>query len=152
MNGALWLDGIDDLISTPFILNPSEGSFSIFAWVQGGAPGQVIVSQAGSANWLMADSSAGALMTQLREGGRKGRDLLSPVVITDGEWHRVGLTWDGSNRVLYVDNVEVARDTQAGLVTAASGLNIGADATLQPGTFWAGLIDDVRIYNQAVKP
>ena len=152
VSGALLLDGSDDAISTPFVLNPSEGSFSVFAWVHGGAPGEVIVSQVGGANWLVAEGSTGALLTQLREGGRKGRDLLSPAVIVDGEWHRVGLTWDGSNRVLYVDNVEVARDTQAGLVAAAGGLNIGADTTLQPGTFWSGLIDDVRIYSQAVKP
>ncbi len=152
VSGALLLDGADDAISTPLILNPAEASFSIFAWVQGGAPGQVIVSQAGGANWLMAEGSTGALLTQLREGGRKGRDLLSPAVVIDNEWHRVGLTWDGSNRVLYVDNVEVARDTQASLVPAAGGLNLGADATLQPGTFWAGLIDDIRLYNRAVKP
>jgi hypothetical protein len=152
INGALRLDGVDDIISTPFVLNPSEGSFSIFVWVQGGAPGQVIVSQAGGANWLMAEGSTGALLTQLREGGRKGRDLLSPAVIVDGEWHRVGFAWNGSNRILYVDDVEVASDTQASLLGSAGGLHIGAGSTLAPDSFWKGLIDDVRIYNQAVKP
>jgi hypothetical protein len=29
---------------------------------------------------------------------------------------------------------------------------IGAGSTLAPGTFWSGLIDDVRLYNRAVKP
>jgi hypothetical protein len=33
-----------------------------------------------------------------------------------------------------------------------NGLYIGAGSELMPGTFWSGLIDDVRIYDRAVKP
>jgi hypothetical protein len=36
--------------------------------------------------------------------------------------------------------------------TAYADFAIGAAKDLAPGTFWAGLIDDVRIYNRAVKP
>ncbi len=57
--GAIQLDGVDDCVKTPFVLNPSDGAFSVFAWVQGGGPGQTIVSQTGGASWLMADSAAG---------------------------------------------------------------------------------------------
>jgi hypothetical protein len=71
---------------------------------------------------------------------------------TIGNWHRVGFNWDGSNRVLYVDDMEVARDPQANLPSFTGGLHIGAGSTLAPGTFWKGLIDDVRIYDRAVKP
>ena len=31
VNGALELDGIDDFVSAPFVLNPAEGPFSVFA-------------------------------------------------------------------------------------------------------------------------
>jgi L-ascorbate metabolism protein UlaG (beta-lactamase superfamily) len=150
--GAIQLDGLSGCIKTPFVLNPSDGAFSVFAWVKGGAPGQVILSQAGGVSWLAADSSSGALMTQLKEAGRKSKDLVSQKVITDGQWHHVGLTWDGANRVLYVDDAEVARDTQAALVGAAGGLYIGTGSTLAPGTFWSGLIDDIRLSSRAVKP
>jgi len=150
--GAIQLDGVDDCVKTPFVLNPSEGTFSIFAWVKGGAPGQAVLSQTGGVNWLTADSSTGALMTQLKETGRKSKDLVSQKVITDGQWHHVGLTWDGTNRVLYVDDSEVARDTQGALVGSAGGLYIGAGSALAPGTFWSGLIDDVRLSTRAVKP
>jgi L-ascorbate metabolism protein UlaG (beta-lactamase superfamily) len=148
--GALQLDGVDDYIKAPFVLNPSAGTFSVFAWVKGGAAGQAILFQTGGANWLMADSAAGTLATQLRQTGRNSRDLISPAVITDGQWHRVGLTWDGSNRVLYVDDTEVARDTQAALTGSTGGLSIGSAQS--PGTFWSGLIDDVRLSTRAVKP
>jgi hypothetical protein len=63
-----------------------------------------------------------------------------------------GLSWDGSNRVLYVDDVEVARDTQANLPSSAANLYIGAGSTMAATSFWKGLIDDVRIYDRAVKP
>ncbi|OHB68226.1 MAG: hypothetical protein A2Y77_01625 [Planctomycetes bacterium RBG_13_62_9] len=151
IDGALELDGLDDYVDTPFVVNPGAGAFSVFAWVRGGAPGQVILSQQRGANWLMADASDGTLATELK-GGRTAKPLKSSVDITDGQWHRVGLTWDGSNRTLYVDDVQVARDTQPALPAATDGLYIGAGSTLLPGTFWAGLIDDVRIHNRAVKP
>ncbi|MHC4753061.1 MAG: hypothetical protein ACYTFW_24755, partial [Planctomycetota bacterium] len=45
LGGALEFDGEFDLVSTDFVLNPMEGAFSAFAWIKGGAPGQVIISQ-----------------------------------------------------------------------------------------------------------
>ena len=77
------------------------------------------------------------------QAGRSSQDLVSQKVVTDGQWHRVGLTWDGTNRVLYVDGTEVARDTQGTPIGSTGGLNIGSART--PGTFWSGLIDDVRL-------
>jgi hypothetical protein len=64
----------------------------------------------------------------------------------------VGLTWDGSNRILYVDDLEVAKDTQAQLGGSSEGLYIGAGKNLESGSFFSGLIDDVRIYDRAVTP
>jgi hypothetical protein len=93
---------------------------------------------------------SGALMTELKQSGRSGKPLVSGAVITDGVWQRVGLVWDGANRILYVDDVEVAKDTQTSLVASAGGLYLGAGSTLAPGSFWSGLIDDVRIYERAV--
>ena len=152
INGALQFDGIDDYVSTPFILDPAAGPFSVFAWVKGGGPEQAIVSQAGGVNWLAAGTSQGKLMTELKAPGRFGTPLFSEAVIIDGEWHRVGLTWDGSTRTLFVDNVEVAKGTQGTLAGSQGGLYIGAGKGLEPGGFWSGLIDDVRIYDRAIKP
>ena len=152
LGGALQLDGIDDYVRTPFVADPGKQAFSVFAWVKGGGPGQVIVSQTDWANWLMAGAATGELTTELKEFGRTGKSLASAVVITDGTWHRVGLSWDGSNRILYVDDVEVAKDTQAELRSSSGGLYIGAGKNLGATTFWSGLIDDVRVYDRAVKP
>jgi len=152
VDGALELDGIDDYVSTDFVLNPADGPFSVFTWIKGGAPEQVILSQIGEANWLSADPSEGNLMTKLKGSGRSEGPLQSQTVITDGNWHRIGLVWDGSHRTLYVDDIAVVEDTQANLEGSENGLYIGAGTAMEPGSFWSGLIDDVRIYNRAVTP
>ena len=152
MDGALLLDGVDDYISTAFVLDPPAGPFSVFAWVKDGASGQVIVSQDKGANWLVASAPDGTLATELKSSGRAGKTLTSTTIITDGAWHRVGLVWDGTNRILYVDNIEVEKDTQSNVPSSAGGLYIGGGSKLGAGTFWTGLIDDVRIYSRAVKP
>ena len=152
INGALQLDGTDDYVSTPFVFNPNIGAFSVFAWIKGDSPGQVILSQKGGMNWLGTDPTNGYLIMELRDPGRFGRQLWSQTCITNGTWHRVGLTWDGSTRILYVDDIEVAKDTQSTLAISSSGMNMGAGKNLEVGTFWSGLIDDVLIYDRAVTP
>jgi len=158
VNGALLFDGVDDYVSTGFVLDPAAGPFSVFAWVMGGAPGQVIISQADETgigrSWLCIDASGGRLMTELRPTGRQGDSIVSPAVIIDGAWHEVGFTWDGQYRRLYVDGQEVIKDAGPldGLENANGGLYLGAAKTRQAGTFFSGLIDDVRIYNAALTP
>jgi len=152
VDGAIQLDGVDDCVITGSIPNSIKGPFSVFAWIQGGAPGQVVLSQADGANWLCTDSLGGNLMTELRSPGRSSVPLLSETVITDGNWHRIGLVWDGSVRTLYVDDVAVAEDTQTNLEASENGLYIGTGKAMEPGTYWSGLIDDVCIYNRVVIP
>jgi N-acetylneuraminic acid mutarotase len=159
---ALEFDGIDDYVETNFILDPAAGSFSVFAWIKGGAPGQVIISQRDSTDgrttkpgsaWLWADSSYGRLITRLMHPPFD--PLVSESVITDGQWHQVGLVYDihALHRYLYVDGTEVAKDSgPVGGVYSDGGLYIGASKTLDAGSFFSGLIDDVRIYNRAVRP
>jgi len=155
IDGALAFDGTDDHVSTDFVLNPADGPFSVFAWIKEGAPGQVILSQIGGANWLSADSLEGNLMTELNTLGRGGNvPIVSETVITDGNWHRIGFVWDGSYRYLYVDGAEVAKDTKSFNILESSdgGLYLGAGNSLDAGSFFSGLIDDVRIYNRVVSP
>jgi len=152
MGGAVQLDGQENYISVPAVLNPSDGPFTIFAWIKGGLPGQVILAQAEGVGWLLADALAGYLGTALRGAGRNSAPLWSETVITDGDWHRVGLVWNGAERALYVDDAEVARDAQGSLSGSDAGLHIGADADLGAASFWSGLIDDVRIYGRALTP
>jgi len=60
----------------------------------------------------------------------------------------------GSQGRLYVDEVEVAEDATpwSGSENAQGGLYLGTGSTLEPDTFFFGLVDDIRIYNRAVLP
>ena len=151
---SLQFDGVADaVVVDETVLNPADGTFSIFAWIKGGAPGQTIVSQVEGTGWLMADPSQGALMTALAPpAGRKAiPPLVSEVPITDGNWHRIGFVWDGATRALYVDETRVAEDAQPNLAPCTGGLHIGCDEDQSPARFFAGVIDGVRIYNRPVR-
>jgi hypothetical protein len=72
--------------------------------------------------------------------------------------------------LIYVDGVEVANDAEPlsglndrvkvakdavplpSLENSSGGLYFGARKYLEAGTFFSGLIDDVRTYNRAMKP
>ena len=76
-------------------------------------------------------------------------ELASETVITDGQWHHIGLARDGTRRYLYADGVQVAKDpTNVFGITCNGDMHMGTGKTLDAGSFFSGLIDDVRIYNQ----
>ncbi len=149
IGGTLQFDGIDDYLTAPFILDPFKQPCSVFAWIKSGQPGQAIISQQGAFGaWLSVDA-AGALSTGLTF---PLPPVTSNVIITDGLWHRIGLISDGAGLSLYVDDVEVARSETSPILPAIGDLQIGAGKNLEPGSFWSGMIDDVRIYSRVVKP
>lgn len=158
MGGAMELDGLDDYVSVGNVLNPSDGAFTVFVWVKGGRPGQTVLSQSNKTGtgevWLGTDASTGAVMTRLTDGDRITQPLTSTAVITDGVWHGLRLVWDGSNRHLYVDGKEVAADNRKlnPLRFSTADFYFGAGKSLETGSFWSGLLDDIRFYSRAVMP
>ncbi len=154
--GALLFDGINDYVSAPFVLNPADGPFSVMTWIKGGDTKEVIIAQKdypgfGKA-WLQVDPTYGNLITQLTNGIYP---LASNYLITDNEWHHVGVVWDGSRRFLYADGYEVTRDVDplpGNLLFCEGELYIGASQYLESFNFWTGLIDDLRIYHRALEP
>jgi lysophospholipase L1-like esterase len=158
VGGALELDGVDDYVSTASVLNPSHGPFTVFAWVKGGQPGAVIVSQSDEhgfgRTWLALDPATGGLMTGLTDGGRNTRPLVSETAVSDGKWHRLRLVWTGSQRFLYVDGRQVAGDTRVlgRLSITNAGLHFGAGQNAEADSFWRGLVDEIRVHTRAVKP
>ena len=156
--GALEFDGVDDYVRSGAVLRPADGPFTVFAWVKGGGPGQVILSQAndsdGAIAWLGVDATTGTLMTAIRDTGRFTKPLVSEVDIADGAWHHLRLVWDGKRRYVYVDGQEALADTRdlGTLKASRADFFLGVGEDLAPGTFFAGLIDELRIYNVALTP
>jgi hypothetical protein len=97
----------------------------------------VVLAQTGSnsgAVWLYAGLAGGNLATDLRGKTRGNRPLASETTITDGAWHHIGLAWDGSNRMLYVDGIEVAKDAHDSLAPPAAASTSGPAAPSHPAT------------------
>ena len=64
-------------------------------------------------------------------------------------WSHLAATYDGASLRLYVDGVEVANSLVFGAITASSGaLRIGGNTVW--AEWFAGLIDEVRVYDRAL--
>ena len=64
-------------------------------------------------------------------------------------WSHLAATYDGATMRLYVNGVQAASRAQTGsIATSTDALTIGGDALY--GQYFAGLIDEVRIYNVAL--
>jgi len=71
-------------------------------------------------------------------------------VISDGRWHHIVATYDGRRIALYVDGALDASCPASGrLQTNDQPVCLGDNAE-QPGRYWNGCIDDVRLYSYAL--
>jgi hypothetical protein len=79
------------------------------------------------------------------------RDATGSAALPPGAWSHLAATYDGSVLLLYVNGTEVASRPLGGAIeTSANPLHIGGNGVW--GEFFAGLIDEVRIYNRALSP
>jgi hypothetical protein len=64
-------------------------------------------------------------------------------------WSHIALTYDGTTLRLYVNGVQVRSKAQTGSASVSTGmLRIGGNSVW--GEYFAGLIDEVRIYNRVL--
>jgi hypothetical protein len=83
-------------------------------------------------------------------GGGYGDDVSANGFWTIGVWHHIALTYDGVTARLYADGVEVASAAKTwNLVRSQARIGQQVNALSE---FWAGSIDDVRVYSQTLSP
>jgi len=76
--------------------------------------------------------------------------LHGDINVNDGEWHHTAGVYDGSKYYLYVDGeLDASKDTSGSMSISSFPVFIGANAQ-QGGREFEGLIDDVRVYKQAL--
>ena len=71
----------------------------------------------------------------------------------DGNWHHLAVTYNGSQKVIYLDGVAIITMDATGKIESGYGYNllIGAGRDIEPATLlYEGLIDEARIYNYAL--
>jgi hypothetical protein len=85
-------------------------------------------------------------------GGDQWGGLYGNRSVNDGKWHHVAGVYDGQRMYLYVDGVvDSSQPASGGINTNDEPVYIGENSEMT-GRFWNGLIDDVRVYNDALGP
>jgi len=149
-NTAATFDGSNDhvTINGPII---NQTGYTIEAWVKASAAGQTnrgLAGQwSGSGAFLWLD--AGGFYTLVHAGS--ATYLHSSITPRVGSWDHVVGTWDGAIERLYVNGAIVA---QAATLTApgqaTTNFEIGTYGTGNTGWYFAGQIDEVALYSQAL--
>lgn len=69
--------------------------------------------------------------------------------LTNGTWTHIAMTYDGTTIRLYVNGTQAATRATTGAIAATTGgLKIGGNSLW--GEYFAGQIDEVRVYNRAL--
>ncbi|MDD4062226.1 MAG: LamG domain-containing protein [Candidatus Pacebacteria bacterium] len=76
--------------------------------------------------------------------------LTSPLTYNDGNWHNVVGVWNGTNKFLYIDGMQVATIAFSGTMNNWGSANLYLGSLSGYAQFFNGSIDDIRIYNRAL--
>jgi glucose/arabinose dehydrogenase len=154
--GALSFDGSNDgvRINDHADLDLTTG-MTVEAWVNPTALGgdwRTIVFKEQAAHMtyaLYANTNTGRPTGQAFVGGE--RDARGPSPLATGTWTHLATSYDGTTLRLYINGAEVRTLAAGGPMAISTGpLKLGGNAIW--GEWFAGLMDDVRIYNRALTP
>ena len=161
LGGAFEGDGSGDYIRVPHSesLNISE-AVTITMWLFGGIPpDQPMCKGTGGGAWQtglgvrLDDNPSRHIDFRGRTSGAIGLNSVSAV--PSEEWYHIAVTFDlnaqGNNQKIYINGVlDAEKRVESPLATNTEDLLIGSDAYGTTRWHWQGMIDDVRIYNQAL--
>ena len=151
--GALKFNGTNSLVTIPdsASLHLSTG-MTLEAWVDPSTVSSAwrdVVYKANDNFYLEATSTNGSLPDAGMIAGGSYGDAFGTAKLTASAWAFLTETYDGSALKLYVNGTQVASTPHTGAITTStSPLQIGGDSLY--GQYFAGLIDNVRVYNVAL--
>jgi hypothetical protein len=137
----------------------SVSKFSVAAWFKTSAnydSDAFIVNKPGSSNnlnygiWMTSEEK---LRGGFETSGGSPMYATSPQSYSDGNWHYVTVTYDGSVIILYVDGAQVATKQTSGSPDTGDEqpVRVGADSTAL-GDYFIGNIDEIRVWSVALTP
>jgi Concanavalin A-like lectin/glucanases superfamily len=154
--GALRFDGANDWIAVPDAAGLDlRTGMTLEAWVYptalSGWRTVVLKERAGGLVYaLYAHADVPWPAAYVRVGGEDvGVEGVSPLRLN--AWTHLATTYDGAILRLYVNGMEVGSQPGGGNIQVSTGrLRVGGNAVW--GEWFAGRIDEVRIYNRALNP
>jgi len=165
IDGALELDGVDDYVDcgNPSILDFGTGDFTVSAWINMTATERGTVYAKGGDNsggiryTLAMGESNDNKMTLTTDDDSSKRQAKGATVVNDGAWHHVVGIRNGNTSLVYVDGVlDGSIDLPEGYDLSGTSQHnalIGAITSHTDGSlekFFAGTLDDVRVYDWAL--
>jgi hypothetical protein len=142
-------DGVNDYVDLPDSLGYTT-QVSAFAWFKskGTPPGSYHIVMGGVQLEISVHSSGYLRTGVYTSDGRFVSNYGSG--LTDGNWHYIGFTFDGSTKNSYIDGAYVGNLPVTGTLTFSfSNRRIGRFGS-STAYYMNGLIDEVRIWNRAL--
>lgn len=150
---AFSFGGTGSKIIVPADTALEPANFSVSLWVKSALENRlrlVIDSThgAGQAGWALQINSANNL-SFAHGNGSTFPEITSAVDFSDGEFHHVAATFDGTVMRLYIDAATPTTLAYTG-VPAPSGRDIQIGSSLPLNRHLEGALDEIRIYNRAL--
>jgi hypothetical protein len=165
IDGALLLDGVDDYVDLPVGSLVSELTNCTIAtwvnWTEQGSGWQRIFDFGSdeNVNMFLTPSSGdmGPMRFAITVGGSGNEEQVTAPEILPLGWHHVCVTIDADDGVitLYLDGLKVAENPSTTLTPSALGStsqNWLGRSQYEWDAYYNGMLDDFRIYNEALSP
>jgi hypothetical protein len=176
VSGGLAFDGIDDYVTFDVATNLGLARFTLETWFywrgygvtassgSGGVTGYPLVTKGcgeydgdtRDANYFLAINAANRVLAADFEDFRptgNNNPVYGVTPITSNTWHHAAVTYDGTNWALYLDGAleAVAYSGQTPRFDSIqhAGLGTALNSAGSPSGFFAGVLDEVRIWNYA---
>jgi hypothetical protein len=162
ISNCLNFDGTDDYVNVPDsnILDIGTGDLSITVWIKTSNPNFRMIVSKGS---LCQGDSANCYRLNMNGSGTVGAYIESgdgdtwvgsaggTKVVSDNIWHHVAAVFNRTgNMIVYIDGIQDSSvDISGETASLANGNNLQIGRRV-PGTYFEGLMDDVRVYNRAL--
>lgn len=145
---ALSFDGNNDKVSANSDDFALTDALTLSAWIYPTATDMGdIISNLNAWDYRIYTGNGRLYMQVSLDNGNTGYHTANNVISQD-TWQYVTGVFDGNRVRMYVDGNKVKDDSAVGSIqTPGSGIHIGSYGT---GEYFEGLIDDVRVYSQAL--
>ncbi|WP_243735270.1 LamG-like jellyroll fold domain-containing protein [Paenibacillus turpanensis] len=152
---ALDLNGSDGYVKLPDGVLADQRSVTVAAWVNPeSTPNWARVFDIGSStdNYFFLALNDGTSVHMGLRSGSAVQSLSGAAFPSSDRWHHVAVTLEDKTAVIYINGIEVAKNTNLTITPADLGLStanyIGKSQFNDP--YYNGLIDDFRIYDRAL--